>query len=644
MKENTENNKMDTNNKQSELEAAKKSFKYGIPKIFALIYGVIALPLNYYGTTYIEMVRANPTSLMLLTIFSTGILIAIIIFVQKVPLRDINLILTGETLSEDRLRAAKAKALNYPFYVAALMAFGFTVMQNAFVLIPSYILTQVEPYNLIVTNLFVTSAAFSGTLISFFMAESSVSGFLRLPQISRLEPKGSVFRPGITAKIIAVCISIIFSFGLNFIGTAMLTQIHDLSQTERVLNMALAGVIVIISGMIVAFLFARSLNKQLSELINVLNEVGKGKLSGRVTVANTDETGELSRSLNSSLDNINGLIKNVIERKDSLIDLMTNKVAADFAKVASATGKVNTGINSVKSKSANQSASVSETIGIMEQIVTNIEKLGSHVESQGASVSQSSAAVEQMIANIKSVIDTLSKNAVAIENLSDSSEAGRNNLNTVLDNVQKIAHDSEGLLEINAVMENIASQTNLLSMNAAIQAAHAGDAGKGFAVVAGEIRKLAESSNKQSKTIGEVLKKIKASIDKISVSSDDVLEKFKAIDENVKVVVDQGEDIRRAMKEQDEGSRQVLEAMGRVKETTRLVSEETRDMRTGSGKVIQKSRNLGQITQELSLDIEEMGGGVTEQNSAIKGLNEAAGENNASLQALSKDVSKFKVA
>ena len=108
--------------------------------------------------------------------------------------------------------------------------------------------------------------------------------------------------------------------------------------------------------------------------------------------------------------------------------------------------------------------------------------------------------------------------------------------------------------------------------------------------------------------------------------------------------MDQSEDIHRAMKEQDEGSRQVLEVMGRVKETTRLVSEGSEAMRTGSGKVIQKSRNLGEITQGLSLDIEEMAGVITEQNSAINGLSEAAGENKASLQALSKDVSKFKVA
>ena len=210
------------------------------------------------------------------------------------------------------------------------------------------------------------------------------------------------------------------------------------------------------------------------------------------------------------------------------------------------------------------------------KIQSMMEQLNEHVEEQSSSVAASSSATEEMIANIQSVTDTLSVNAKNVRELEEASAAGHTSLNEVVTDIQGIARESESLLEINAVMQNIASQTNLLSMNAAIEAAHAGESGRGFAVVADEIRKLAESSSKQSKTIGGVLKSIKGSIDKITKSTDVVLGKFDAIGDGVKTVTIQEENILHAMKEQGEGSKQILKAVGNVNEITHQVREAAR--------------------------------------------------------------------
>jgi len=207
-----------------------------------------------------------------------------------------------------------------------------------------------------------------------------------------------------------------------------------------------------------------------------------------------------------------------------------------------------------------------------------LEQLNEHVEEQAASVNTSSAATEEMIANIQSVTDTLSRNTQSVRELQEASIAGHASLNEVVADIQGIARESESLLEINAVMQNVASQTNLLSMNASIEAAHAGEAGRGFSVVADEIRKLAESSSRQSKTIKGVLKSIKESIDKITKSTDGVLGRFSAIEDGVKTVARQEDSILHAMEEQGHGSKQILQAVGNVNEATHKVKEAARRM------------------------------------------------------------------
>jgi len=199
-------------------------------------------------------------------------------------------------------------------------------------------------------------------------------------------------------------------------------------------------------------------------------------------------------------------------------------------------------------------------------------------------------------------------------------------------------------LEINSVMQNIAGQTNLLSMNAAIEAAHAGEAGKGFAVVADEIRKLAEDSSVQSKTISDLLRKITGSIEKITHSTENVLKKFAAIDDSVKTVAEQEENILHAMEEQGIGSRQILEGVEKVNDITRQVSSRSEEMLHNSNEVIRESQNLERATQEIESGMNEMATGASQINIAVNHVNEISGKNRRGIDNLIGEVSRFKVA
>ncbi|MDR2071100.1 MAG: methyl-accepting chemotaxis protein [Treponema sp.] len=395
---------------------------------------------------------------------------------------------------------------------------------------------------------------------------------------------------------------------------------------------------------VIIFFVSKNIAKPIVKVALTLKDIseGEGDLTKTVAINSKDEIGDLARYFNETLTKIRNLVVTIKKQAVSLFDI-GNELASNMSETASAINEITANIQSIKGRVISQSSSVNQTSATMERITVNIDRLKGHVDRQSENVAQSSSAIEEMLANIQSVTQTLVKNAANVKELMDASEVGRGGLQEVAGNIQEIARESEGLLEINAVMENIASQTNLLSMNAAIEAAHAGEAGKGFAVVADEIRKLAESSGEQSKTISAVLKKIKDSIDKITRSTDSVLNKFEAIDNGVRTVSEQEENIRNAMEEQSVGSKQILEAVGQLNEVTNLVKAGSEEMLEGSRQVIEESRNLELVTQEIGNGMAEMATGADEINVAVSRVNTISGENKESINVLVQGVSKFKV-
>ncbi|GHV96464.1 methyl-accepting chemotaxis protein [Spirochaetia bacterium] len=430
---------------------------------------------------------------------------------------------------------------------------------------------------------------------------------------------------------------------LDWYVTAVLPlSLGDLLKTAMT-ALFLAMIVVVVVIFFIFNLFISSLLNPLKGMVTTLNQIaGDWDLTRRLEIRQKDEVGTLAEFFNLTFEKIGELLKGIKGQAFSLSDT-GDELAANMTETETAIGKINNHIQGMRGQVLNQADEVNSAAGAMERIIAGLDKLNGQISIQVDSVSQSSSAIEEMLANIQSVTETLVKNTANINSLAESSKTGRTDLQKVSTDIQEIARESEGLLEINSVMQNIASQTNLLSMNAAIEAAHAGESGKGFAVVADEIRKLAENSAAQSKTISAVLKKIKSSIDTITKSTSVVLERFGTIEQEVTTVSNQEAQIRNAMEEQGIGSRHILEAITQLNSVTDLVQSASSSMSAESKEVMNQSGNLKRITGEVAGGMDEMTESADQINSTVTRVKEITQENKQNIGALSAEIARFKV-
>ncbi|GHV93818.1 methyl-accepting chemotaxis protein [Spirochaetia bacterium] len=423
--------------------------------------------------------------------------------------------------------------------------------------------------------------------------------------------------------------------------------IQSLIHESALLNMiSLGGVLValVFFTVLIGLLVSRLL-RPLGFFNTVLASFSEGNFTVQVPenmAQRKDEMGEMAKSFRNAIEKMKNLVTVIRDRNVSLSGV-GGELSQRMEQTAAVINTITANIRGMKGQTEKQAASVVETGSAVEQIIESINELNGQITVQSGHVSQSSQAIDSMLRNIHQIVETLTKNTENVALLAESSEISRNDLQTVSQDIQEIARESEGLLEINSVMENIASQTNLLSMNAAIEAAHAGEAGKGFAVVADEIRKLAESSAEQSKTISGVLKKIKASIDTITHSTAVVLERFESIEREVKTVSDEEERIRAMMQEQETGSQHILESINKLNSITDQVKQGSGAMASRGQDAIRESQNLETLTSEISGGMSAMAGSTEEINSAVQRVIEISAENSSNITTLSGEVSKFKV-
>lgn len=359
-------------------------------------------------------------------------------------------------------------------------------------------------------------------------------------------------------------------------------------------------VIVLLSLLIgiVAILFANTIARAVIAIENGVRMLSEGDLSVSFHPKTKDEIGSLSRMMNGFIYSLNqamGGIKAVAHRNGEV----KNHLLQATVRTTNSLEEMRQAVQNVQNQAKVLDERVAETMQTVTGITGGVEHLDVKISDQIAMVEESTAAITQMLATIGNMARLAERDKELADGLVRTADAGREVFADAFEKIEAITKKVGEIEEMLAIIDTIAGQTNLLAMNAAIEAAHAGDAGKGFAVVADEIRKLAEASSEGSREIATSVKGIIESIESAQNGSAETTRTFAEIEDRIKDVSYSVAEIRNSLAESDESGRQILSAMTTLREVSTSINTESRNMAENARSIEVTMKSLDAVADSV---------------------------------------------
>lgn len=365
-----------------------------------------------------------------------------------------------------------------------------------------------------------------------------------------------------------------------------------------------------------------------------------GDLSRSISARTNDEIGQLVGWINQFIGKLRSILINVTELvdKNHRIGTLISRTSHNAATVVSG---VVEGLSDTRREMSRLDSEIEKITDSIEHMNDSVKNLSAQVETQSSAVQESSASIEEIMASVSSIATTSKQRSVAMASLVGLISGGSEKVSSTNFLIQQIASNAEDMMELITIINDISNQTNLLAMNASIEAAHAGEAGKGFAVVAEEIRKLAEDTRENSERIGTSLSTTTDKIRSATVAGQESEGALSHINEEVQEFSRAFGEMSSALTEVSSASREILDSINSLRTVSQIVNDTTSQMRAGIEVVADSSRVIQQVSSQtlgITSRLAEQGDRMNRISSHVSALGNQNRHNNTLLNI---EISKF---